>query len=51
MTEKSFEQRFAECERVLRKFEGTANQQARMRLLREMRQLLQNIEESQKKQS
>jgi len=47
MTEKSFEQRLAECEGVLRKLEGTANQQERIRLLREMRQLIQSIEESQ----
>jgi len=51
MTEKSFEQRLAECERVLRKLEGTGNHQERIRLLREMRQLIQNIEETQKKQS
>jgi len=51
MAEKSFEQRLAECERVLRKLEGTANQQERIRLLREMRQLIQSIEESQKKQT
>jgi hypothetical protein len=48
MTGKSFEQRLAECERVLRKLEGTANQQERIRLLREMRQLIQHIEETQK---
>ena len=51
MTEKSFEQRLAECERVLSKLEGTANQQERIRLLREMWQLIQNLEEAQKKQS
>jgi hypothetical protein len=49
MTEKNFEQRLAECERVLRKLEGTSNQQERIRLLREMRQLIQNVEETQKK--
>jgi hypothetical protein len=51
MTEKLFEQRLAECERVLRELEGTSNQQERIRLLREMRQLIQSIEESQKKQN
>jgi hypothetical protein len=51
MTEKSFEQRLTECERVLRKLEGNGNHQERIRLLREMRQLIQSIEESQKRQS
>jgi hypothetical protein len=51
MTEKSFEQRLAECDRVLRKLEGTGNHQERIRLLREMRQLIQNIEQSQNKRS
>ena len=51
MTEKSFEQRLAECESVLRKLEGTANQQEQIRLLREMRRLIQNIEDSQKNKS
>jgi hypothetical protein len=51
MTEKGFEQRPAECECVLRKLEGTGNQQERIHLLREMRQLIQSIEETQKKQS
>jgi hypothetical protein len=30
MTEKSFEQRLAECEQVLRKLEGTGNHQERI---------------------
>ena len=47
MTEKSFEQRLAECEQVLRKLEGTNNPQERISLLREMRQLIQSIEEFQ----
>jgi hypothetical protein len=51
MTEKSFEQRLAECEQVLRKLEGTGNHQERIRLLREMRQLIQHIEEMQKRPS
>jgi len=51
MTEKNFEQRLAECERVLRKLEGTSNQQERITAAQRMRQLIQNIEETQKKQS
>jgi hypothetical protein len=51
MSEKNFEQRLTEFERVLQKLKGAENQQERIRLLREMRQLIQGSEDSQKKQS
>jgi hypothetical protein len=47
MPEKNFEQRLADCERVIRTLEETSNPQERIQLLREMRQLIQSIEESQ----
>jgi hypothetical protein len=45
MAEKDFKQQLNECERVIRELEETKNPQDRIRLLKEMRQLLQNIEE------
>jgi hypothetical protein len=49
MAEKDFKQHLIECERVIRELEETKNHQDRIRLLREMRQLLQNIEERSEK--
>jgi hypothetical protein len=49
MAENDFKQQLTECERVIRELEGTNNPQDRIRLLREMRQLLQNIEERSEK--
>jgi hypothetical protein len=47
----SFKERLAECERLLQKLHGAANRQERVRLLIEMRQLIKNIEDAQKKPS
>jgi hypothetical protein len=47
MTENNCEKRFADCERVIRELEETNNPQERISLLREMRQLIQSIEEFQ----
>jgi hypothetical protein len=47
MTENNFEKRLADCERVIRELEETNNPQERISLLREMRLLIQSIEESQ----
>jgi hypothetical protein len=49
MAENDFKQQLTECERVIRELEGTKNPQDRIRLLREMRQLIQNIEERSEK--
>jgi hypothetical protein len=47
MTENNCEKRLADCERVIRELEETNNPQERISLLREMRQLIQSIEEFQ----